>query len=265
MALLLDGLLLFVIMVAWGAQAMVPWWLAQSGQAEQQPAAGKRAGAWWRIGSVPLALAGLMAALALASRNPDAAVARHLVPILATVPGTLLAIGFPALLVAALIASLGGQRLDRLGWRMVAGFGLATCAAAGWAGELLRIGEGPASPPPGLALLVACRLALTLAAGGLLVPGRPGGAIAGGLAMLAYLPLLPPELRHDLGSQGILLTCGAAALLLLAVRWLPPALRRIALAAGVLLAALVLAQAGRTSQDLPPTVEPVPLAGSPGR
>ncbi|HEV3456583.1 MAG TPA: hypothetical protein VHG32_08485, partial [Thermoanaerobaculia bacterium] len=105
------------------------------------------------------------------------------------------------------------------------------------------------------ALLVGCRLVLTLAAGELLAPGRPRWAAAGGVALLAYLPLLPPELRAVLWSQGLQLTCLAAALLLLLARWLPRALRPPALAAGLLLAAVVLTQAGHVSQALAPGID----------
>jgi hypothetical protein len=280
MPLLLDAVLLFVVLVAWGAQAMVPWRLAAAAQtsaaqphhapdqdaaaaAAPAPARARAEGAGveavtrrlWRLAGFPLAIAGLVAALVLADRNPDAAVAAHLVPLLASPPGRLLAVLVPALLASSLIAGLAGGRLDGAGQRIAAALALAACAAESRAGELLRAGEGPSSPAAGLVLLVACRLALTLAAGELLAPGRPRWAAPGGLALLAYLALLPGELRGVLWSQGLPLTCGAAALLLVAARWLPGALRRLALAAGLLLAAIVLAQAGHVSQALAPTLE----------
>jgi hypothetical protein len=280
--MLLDAVLLFVLLVAWGAQATVPWRLAASAQtsaasprhlpdpdaaAATAPApapartlaegAGVQAVArrLWQLAGFPLAVAGLVAALVLANRNPDAAVAAHLVPLLASPPGRLLAVLAPALLASSLIAGLAGGRLDGAGRRIAAAVALAACAAASWAGELLRTGDGPPSSAAGLLLLVACRLALTLAAGELLAPGRPRWAAPGGLALLAYLALLPGELRGVLWNQGLPLTCGAAALLLVAARWLPGALRRLALAAGLLLAAIVLAQAGYASQALAPTIE----------
>jgi hypothetical protein len=73
--------------------------------------------------------------------------------------------------------------------------------------------------------------------------------------MLAYLPLLPPELRGALWNQGLELTCLAAALLLLAARWLPRVLRPLALAVGLLLAAVTLSRAGQLSQALAPGID----------
>jgi hypothetical protein len=276
--MLLDALLLFVLLVTWGAQVTVPRRLAASARAASsrhapdqdtapaaspaparapaeaaavQPAAGRL----WRLTGSPLAIAGLVAGLVLADRNPDAAIAAHLVPLLASTPGRLLAVLAPALLAGSLIASLAGGRLEDAGQRIAAALALAACAAASWAGELLRAGDGPSSPPAGLVLLVVCRLALTLAAGELLAPGRARWAAPGAVALLAYLALLPSELRGVLSSQGLPLTCGAAALLLMAARWLPGALRRLALAPGLLLAAIVLAQAGHVSQALAPAIE----------
>jgi len=173
----------------------------------------------------------------------------------ATYPGAALLVLVPALLAVALLGGLAGDRLGPAGERLAAAVGLAACIAAAWAGELLRIGEGPYGSETALALLVGCRLVLTLAAGELLTSGRPRWAAAGGIALLAYLPLLPPELRGVLWGQGLQLTCLAGALLLLLARWLPGALRPPALAAGLLLAAVVLTQAGHASQAIAPGVD----------
>ena len=252
--MLVDALLLGVLLVGWGAQATVPWRLGGDLRAvATAPAPGLRL---WRFAALPLALAGLVAALALAGRNPDATIAAHLVPLLSSTSGRMLALLATALLGSALIAGLAGERLDATGLRLAAAIGLAACAAMAWAGELVRAGEGPSSSSllP-FVLLAGCRLALTLAAGELLSPGRPRLAVAGGLALAAYLPLLPRELRGPLWGEGLGLTCAAGALLLLAARWLPRRLRRLSLAMGVLLAAILLAQAGRVSQRLAPGVE----------
>jgi hypothetical protein len=269
--MILDALLLGSFLAAWGAQATVPLRLAAA--VRGRDAEGRGASRGWLVASLasfPLALGGVVAALTLAGRNPDAAIAARLVPLLASTPGRLLAVLAPAVVVGSAVlavvaagglardsASGGPARgvLEGAGLRLAAALGLAACAAAAWAGELLRAGEGPAGSPARLALLVACRLALTLAAGELLTPGRPGWTLGGGLALLAYLPLLPPEPRGVLWSQGLGLTCGAAALLLFLTRWLPRALRRPALAAGLLLGALVLAQAARVSQALAPGID----------
>jgi len=273
MTMLVDALLLFVLFVAWGAQATVPWRLSGTaaagpdapgaGAAGGDAAAGGSAGAGspagasasrllWRAAALPLALAGLLAAYELANRNPDAAIATGLAQPLASVPGRTLVLLVPAMLVAAMLGGLGGDRLGAAGERLVAALGLAGCAAAAWAGELLRAGEGPPSPAPRFLLLIGCRLALTLGAGELPLLARPRWAAAGGVALLLYLPLLPAPLRGVLWHQGLQLTCGAAALLLLAARWLPRALRLPAFATGLLLAAAVLSQAGHVSQALAP-------------
>jgi hypothetical protein len=275
--MILDALLLLLFLVAWGAQVTVPLRLAAAapattlegdGDAERTaaPTASRRR-LLWSLASFPLALAGVVAGLALADRNPDAAIAARLTPLLASTPGRLLAVLAPALVAGAIIAGVAGVariaalagraggRLDGTGYRLAAALGLAACAAAAWAGELLRAGEGPPCSPARLALLAGCRLALALAGGELLTPGRPRWAMAGGAALLAYLPLLPPEVRHVLWSQRYQLTCGAAALLLLPARWLPRALRPLALAAGLLLGAVALAQAGRASQALAPGID----------
>jgi len=256
MTMLADALLLFVLLVAWGAQATVPWRLA--GSPALPPAdggGGSPRRRVWRFAGLPLALAGMVAAYALANRNPDAAVAVPLVPLTASYPGAALAVLVPALVAVALLGALAGDRLGAAGERLAAAVGLAACAATAWAGELLRTGEGPDASAPRLALLVGCRLVLMLAAGELLAPGRPRWAAAGGIALLAYLPLLPAELRGVLWSQGMPLTVLAAALLLLLARWLPGPLRPPALAAGLLLAAVVLTQAGHVSQALAPGVD----------
>jgi hypothetical protein len=269
MAALLDALCLIVLLVGWGAQAAVPWHLGHLAAAGTDPGAaggsGPAAGgageprwrAWraWRLASLPLAVAGLVAAVALANRNPDATIAGHLMPLTASTPGRLLAVLVPAMLGASLVGSLAGRRLDRQGLRLVAAFGAAAVGAAGWAGELLRTGEGPVSPLWRLLLLAACRLALALAAGEIVAPGRPRWPAAAGAALAAYLPLLPTALRGLLWAGELQLTCAAAALLLAAARWLPPALRRPALATGIVLAAIVLAQAGRVSQTLATGIE----------
>jgi hypothetical protein len=345
--MILDALLLLLFLVAWGAQVTVPLRLAAAAPAailaappttsssagSSLPGSASRHRLLWSLASFPLALAGGIAALALADRNPDAAIAAHLVPLLASTPGALLAVLAPALIAGTIIAGIAGMgevggicgtagsvgdgrgagaaemvgdagaagagrtggiaegtgtgrtagvgtaagvgrvgrmagpdgtaapsgpagdRLLGAGYLLTAALGLAACAAAAWTGELLRAGEGPPSSQGRLALLAACRLALALAGGELLAPGRPLWAVAGGIALLAYLPLLPDELRHVLWSQGLPLTCGAGALLLLLARWLPRALRRPALAAGLLLGAVALAQAGRVSQALAPGVD----------
>jgi glycerol uptake facilitator-like aquaporin len=264
--MLLDALLICVLLMGWGAQATAPWRLAAAappagdaaGGAGEEAAWAARGRRLWRYSALPLAVGGLIAAAALAIRNPDATVAAHLTPLLASGPGRALAVLAPALCGAALIYTLAGARLDRTSSRVVAGFGLAATAAAAWAGEALRAGDGPPSATTTLALLALCRLALAFAAGDLVTPGRPRWGLAGGLALAAYLPLLPPELRRPLLAQGLALTCCAGAALVFVARWLPAGLRRAALLLGLLLGAIVLAQAGRASQMLAPAMDFAP-------
>ena len=247
-AMLADSLLLLVVMVAWGAQATVPWRLGAT-------TATARERRVWRMAAFPLAFAGAVAALALANRNPDATIAGRLSPLLAAPQGQLLAVLTAAVFAAALLAGVAGDRLDLTGRRIVGGIGFAACGAAAWAMELLRAGDGPVSGGGWMAARVACRLLLLLAAGELLTAGRPRWALPAGIALLAYGALLPAVVRRILWSEGFELTAAAAALLLLAVRWLPAGLRRAALLAALVLAALFTVHAGQVSQALASGVE----------
>lgn len=250
-----DGLIMAWVLFAWGVQAAVPWRL---------PGTGPGARRLWAMASLPLLAAGVVAALWYVQTYPDAAIASGLYPLKTTRPGRLLLVLLPALLLAGLVAAVGWKKLEDAGWRIAAGFGLAFLAAASWAGELVRAGEGPESGPLPLALLVVCRLLLGLAAGEIVAPGRPLFATAAGVAFPLYWLLLPANLANLLTQSGALVTLGASALVLLAARWLPERLRRPALAAAILLAGLVLAQAATLSQTLAsPTLLP-PMMDLPG-
>jgi hypothetical protein len=233
----LDGLLLGGLLLAWGAQALLPWRLAGL------PAEVRRSRAW-----IPLALliAGTLAAFAHLQAHPDAAVTQGLYPFRASNVGRILTILFPALALADALLVGARRSLEPLGWRIAAGFGLAFLLAASWAAELLRMGEGPASGPVALAALVVLRSLISLGAAEALAPGRPAFAVAAGLALPLHALLLPAVLAHALHGQWI--TLGAAALLFLGARWLPGSLRRPALVAAVLLAGLYFGEAARLSQ-----------------
>ncbi|HKV07021.1 MAG TPA: hypothetical protein VJ725_02715 [Thermoanaerobaculia bacterium] len=249
-----DGLIMAWVLFAWGAQAAVPWRL---------PGQGPGARRFWAMASLPLLIGGVVAALFYVQAHPDAAIASGLYPLKATRPGRLLLVLLPALLLAGVVTALGWKKLEDAGWRIAAGFGLAFLAAASWAAELVRIGEGPESAPLPLALLVLCRLLLGLAAGEIAAPGRPLFAVAAGLAFPLYWLLLPANLANALTKSGALVTLGASALVLLTARWLPERLRRPALGAAILLAGLVLAQATMLSQTLasPTMLPPMDLPG----
>ncbi|HZF09585.1 MAG TPA: hypothetical protein VFE33_12415 [Thermoanaerobaculia bacterium] len=250
----MGGLLLALILLAWGAQAVAPWRLRR-GDTPENPAARRL----WGHAALPLLLAGALAALLYVHDRPDAALGSGLTPILVTLPGRLLVLLFAALLLADLILALGKSRIETLGWPLAAVLSLFFLAAASLAGELLRVGENERGPLPLLFAAAGCRLLLTLAAGEGLAPGRPLLALLGGLALPLYFLCLPRLLQARLAAGGEGITLAAAALLLLLARWLPASLRRATLLAGVLLAAFVLSRAGDLGQSLPvPPLPPMP-------
>jgi hypothetical protein len=237
--LIADGLLLGWLLLAWGAQAVLPWRLA-SRAAER-----RRAGA---LALPALLVTGALAAFAWVQRHPDAALVQGLYPLGASTTGRTLAVLFAALILADALLAVGWRRLEAAGWRIAAGFGLLFLLGVSWAAELLRAGEGPESPLFALLVLTGLRALLALGAAEALAPGRPGLATAAGPGLLFYGLFLPAQLAQALGSQWP--TLGAAALLLLAARWFPPHLRRAALLGAALLAGLYLGQAARLSQAL---------------
>lgn len=239
--LIADGLLLGWLLLAWGAQAVLPWRLA--GLEPER----RRSGA---LALLPLFLTGALAAFFYVLRHPDAAVVQQLYPLGASRTGRTLTVLFFALMVSDLLLFLTWRRLEAVGWRITAGFGLVFLLATAWAAELTRIGEGPEGTLPPFLALVALRALVALGAAEALSPGRPLLAIAAGPALFLYGLFLPAQLAHALGAHGQWLTLAAAALLLLGARWLPAPLRRPALLGATLLAGLYLGQAARLSQGL---------------
>jgi hypothetical protein len=237
----LDGLLLGWVLLAWGGQSLLPWRLAGL------PPERRRS---WAFAPLGLLVTGALAAFAHVQAHPDAAVTQGLYPLGASSPGRVLEVLFPALALADSLLAAGRKSLEAMGWRIAAGFGLAFLLAASWGAELLRVGEGPASGPVALALLVLLRSLISLGAAEALAPGRPVFAVAAGLALPLHALLLPATLARSLGQHGQWITLGAAALLFLSARWLPGSLRRPALAAAVLLAGLYLGEAVGLSQAL---------------
>ena len=238
---MLDGLLLAWVLLAWGAQAVVPWRLPRIEPGRRRP---------WTVALLPLLVTGAIAILIYTQAHPDAAVVHDLYPLAASRTGRLLAVLLPALALVDLVAIVGGSRFEPAAWRIVAGFGLIFLLAASWAGELLRIGEGPEGTLIPLVILTGLRLLLSLAAAETLAPGRPRLAPFAGAGLALYDLLLPAQLARALWRSPAAFTLGAAVVLFLAARWLPASLRRVALGAATLLAGLFLAQVAQLSQAL---------------
>jgi hypothetical protein len=244
-----DGLLLGWLLLAWGAQAVLPWRLAGL-DAER-----RRNGA---LALPPLFLTGALAAFFYVLRHPDPAVVQRLFPLASSRSGRALMVLFFALMVSDLLLFFTWRRLETAGWRIAAGFGLLFLLAATWAAELMRVGEGPESDVLPFLALVALRTLAALGAAEALAPGRPLLAAMTGPGLLLYGFLLPAQLAHALGARGQWVTLAAAALLLLGVRWLPANLRRPALLGATLLAGLYFGQAARLSSELGIPLQPLP-------
>jgi hypothetical protein len=236
-----DGLLLGWLLLAWGAQAVLPWRLAGLDVERRRPGA---------LALLPLFLTGALAAFFYVLRHPDPAIVQHLYPLGASRVGRALAVLFFAMTVSDLLLFLGWRRLEAAGWRIAAGFGLVFLLVATWAAELMRVGEGPESAAVPFLAMVALRALAALGAAEALAPGPPLLAVAAGPGLLLYGFLLPAQLAQVLGTRGQWLTLAAATLLLLGARWFPARLRRPALLGATLLAGLYLGQAARISQEL---------------
>jgi hypothetical protein len=257
-----DGLLLGWLLLAWGAQAVLPWRLAglDTGPNTGPNTERRRFGA---LALLPLLLTGALAAFFYALRHPDAAVVQGLFPLGASRAGRALTVLFFALAAADLLLFFTWRRLEASGWRIAAGFGLVFLLTTAWAGELIRTGEGPESAAVPFLALVALRALAAVGAAEALAPGPPRLAAAAGPGLLLYGLALPAQLAHALGDRGQWLTLAAAALLLLGARWFPLPLRRPALLGATLLAGLYLGEAARLSGGL--GVPPQPMPALPGR
>ena len=252
----LDGLIFGCLLLAWGAQAMIPWRLAGLVADRRRPGA---------LALLPLLILGVLAAFLLIQGHPDAALAQGLYPPGESALGRVVAVLLAAMALAGALLATGWRSLEATGWRLAAAFGAALLLAATWATELLRTGDGLASGRPAFLALVLLRMLVALGAAEALAPGRPLLAVAAGLALPLYCLFLPSPLARALLAHSGWLTLAAAALLLAAARWLPSTFRRPALLAGALLAGLVFAQATRGSETL--AVPPLPPMRSmgPGR
>jgi hypothetical protein len=255
---MLEILLLLTATLAWGAQVAIPRQLATPGP----PRAGNAA-----LALPLLLLAGAAAGYASYAGRPDAAVGAGLVPLWSGLAGRLLLLLLAPWLAVSCLAAAGRQRLGVAGWWIVLSFGAGGLLVASWLFERLEVGAGP---PPSLipfVALVACRMAIAVAAGELVAPRLSAGWPLLAAAALAgsFLLHLLPETRgvgQALLHNGQAVTAGSGALLFAAASLsrLTPRLRRVALLGALLLAAIFLTRAGEISQLLgeDPTVPPMP-------
>lgn len=155
-----------------------------------------------------------------------------------------------ALLLADLVVWLGNDELGKLGWWLLATFGLGATLAVGWLVEALA--RGAAST--GLAILATAiaRTLFALGAAELWVrPQRPIAApLAGLLATTLVWQSLPQVLRAALLDRGIVAALAASGVLLVAAALVPVRLRRTAAIAGITLAAIALGATETTWREL---------------
>lgn len=257
----MTALALVLQWVVLGLHVVVPWRLARlplaaplapvapmAPLAPVAPLDGKRL---WALIATPLLLAAALAAVLTLSTRVDAALAWGLSWPPVSVPALTLAFAAVATALGDLLLLAGFRKLEPAGWRVIAGLGAALLLAASFAGELLRLGRGPAAGLAGLAVAALCRAPLALAAGEATSgPVRGFATLAGAILPFTLLGFSAP-VRATLGAD--LLTLGAASVLLLAARFLPLSLRRPAALAGILLAALFLDRTGDLSSMLEPS------------
>ncbi len=240
---MIEALLAAGMLLAFGAQPLVPW------RAASLPAERRRI---WALAALPLLAGGTLAAILLLSRHPDAALAQGLAPGSGSPypKGMLVLLGGQAL--ALLLGWIAGARMEAGGWKLLALFGLLVLLAAQFTAEVLRIGEAQSGPLALVFALIACRTLMALGAGEALAPSRPRFAPAASLGLAGYLLFLPRPIAAALLTQQGLFPFAAAALLFAAAPWLPERLRRPALLAAALLAGLGLTLAADLTRDLAP-------------
>lgn len=246
----MTALALVLEWVVLGLHVLVPWRLARQ-TAETPPAATSDPRRLWAMVATPLWMAAALAGLFGLGEQPDAALAWGFAWPNPSIPALALAVFGLAVGLADLLLFFGYRELEPAGWRIAAGLGGATLLAASLAGELLRLGRGPAPGLAGIAIAACCRAALALAAGEASAGRVRYLPMLAGAALSLSLPTMPAVLRAALGTD--LLTLGAAASLLLAARFLPPTLQRPAALAGVLLAALFLDRTSALQAALEPS------------
>lgn len=203
---------------------------------------------WSRAALPALGLASVVTLVAL-RRAPDAALAWRITgPLSGPLALRLLLVALLALVAADLLALVGGDRLGRREWRLIAVFGGLALLLGTWVSEMLRFGAGPVPMPGPLLAGALLRVPLALAAAELSV-GRPRlCTLLAGPALLAAVPLWPLAHRAALGVD--LLTLASGAAVMAGSRALPARWGRLAGAAGLLLVTLFLARSVRVAETL---------------
>ena len=243
----MTGLALAFQLFVLGLHVVAPWRLARADAAPDTAEHRKRL---WALLAAPLLLAAAFAGLYTLGEHVDAALAWGLAWPPASLPALFLSFTAAALGLTDLIVLAGFRKLEPMGWRVAALLGTALLLAASFAGELLRVGRGPAAGLAALGLAALCRVPLALAAGEAASGPVRGFAFLAGAALPLSLFGFSAPVRSALDTD--LLTLGAASLLLLTARFLPSSLRRPAVVAGILLAALFLDRTGDLSAGFEP-------------
>lgn len=145
-----------------------------------------------------------------------------------------------ALILADLVAFLGGARLEPAGWWILTAFGFGGALAFAWIAETLA--RGPAAGTSGALLAAGARVVLMLALAEVIAGLRPRWAVVAGVIAIPLLWLsLPTLVRGAAFTLGAPPAFVAAAVLLTVATWLPLRLRRPAAAAGAVTAWLAIA------------------------
>jgi hypothetical protein len=241
MSLLLTALVLALNLAVFGAHAVLPFRLATAEPERRR---------WWAFAAPAVLFGALVATGAEIARRPDDAIAWGLTdPWTGSTPARLIAVVVAALVLGDLVVAVGWRRLEPAGWRLVGALGGLAVLAHALGSELLRIGWGPV--PVASAVLVAAavlRVPLALAAGELVAGAPRLWTPLAGAALVAATRLWPAELRAALAADRV--TLGAAAVVLVAARFVPRRQRRAAGVAGLALAVLFLARAAEVSRIL---------------
>lgn len=160
-----------------------------------------------------------------------------------------------ALLLADLVVWLGHDEVGKLGWWLLATFGLGATLAVAWLVEALARGE--ASTGVAVLATAVARTLFALAAAELFASElwnrqqRPVFApLAGALATTLVWQSLPRVLQAALVERGIVAALAAAAILLVAAALVPLRLRRPAALAGITLAAIAFGATETTWREL---------------